>query len=110
MPEEHSQVLQALLHFLLIVASRSDVNQMNEHNLAMCLAPTLFHSSSIYKQNFGGSPHPKELAENKAAQECLLYFLKHFHTLFKVLSRSFQKCSLRRVHFSFYVDFTMTVF
>ncbi|CAG9855132.1 unnamed protein product [Phyllotreta striolata] len=92
MPEEHSQVLQALLHFLLIIANKSDVNQMNEHNLAMCLAPTLFHSSCLYK-HVGGSPHSKELAENKAAQECLFFFLKFFHILFKIPKDFINQCN-----------------
>ncbi|KAL1492738.1 hypothetical protein ABEB36_010947 [Hypothenemus hampei] len=83
MPDEHVEVLQALLHFLLSVAKHSEANQMNESNLAMCFAPSLFHYSQAYKQNVG-TPHPKELAENKAGYECLYYFLKNFDTLFKV--------------------------
>lgn len=72
-----------MLSFLLAIAKHSEVNQMNESNLAMCFAPSLFHYSQSYKQSVG-SPHPKELAENKAAHECLLYFLKNYNVLFKV--------------------------
>ncbi|XP_056646432.1 stAR-related lipid transfer protein 13 [Diorhabda sublineata] len=94
MPEEHVQVLQALLHFLLNISSRSDLNQMNEYNLAMCLAPTLFHSASLSKPlQCGGVPHPKELAENKAAQECLMFFLKYFQNIFKIPRDFINQCN-----------------
>lgn len=88
MPDEHLEVLQALLHFMLAIAKHSDVNQMNESNLAMCFAPSLFHYNQSYKQNVG-SPHAKELAENKAAYDCLLYFLKNYNVLFKVWFKTF---------------------
>ncbi|XP_030756600.1 rho GTPase-activating protein 7 isoform X2 [Sitophilus oryzae] len=91
MPDEHIEVLQALLHFLLLIAKHSEINQMNESNLAMCFAPSLFHYSQTYKQNVG-SPHPKELAENKAGYDCLYYFLKNFNRLFKVPQEFIKQC------------------
>ncbi|CAH1255996.1 unnamed protein product [Diabrotica balteata] len=95
LPEEHSQVLQALLNFLLTIASKSELNQMNEYNLAMCWAPTLFHFSSFAKQyqHFAGAPHPKELAENRAAQECLMFFFKHLQNLFKIPHDFINQCN-----------------
>ncbi|XP_076262663.1 rhoGTPase activating protein isoform X2 [Rhynchophorus ferrugineus] len=91
MPDEHVEVLQALLHFLLSIAKHSQINQMNENNLAMCFAPSLFHYSPTYKQNVG-SPHPKELAENKAGNDCLYYFLKNFNRIFKVPQEFIKQC------------------
>jgi hypothetical protein len=88
MPDEHVEVFQFLLHFLLQIAEHSASNQMNESNLALCFAPSLFHySQSSFKQNLG-APHPKELAETRAGHDCLLYFLKNNDTLFKVRRNS----------------------
>lgn len=83
MPDEHIEVLQALLNFLNTISQNDSVNQMNESNLAMCFAPSLFHYTQMPKQNLG-TPHPKELAENRAAHDCLSYFLKNSKTLFHV--------------------------
>ncbi|XP_044256960.1 rho GTPase-activating protein 7 isoform X2 [Tribolium madens] len=92
MPDEHVEVLQFLLHFLLQIAEHATTNQMNESNLALCFAPSLFHySQSSFKQNFG-SPHPKELAETRAGHDCLLYFLKNYNTLFKVPKEFVNQC------------------
>ncbi|XP_060516110.1 rho GTPase-activating protein 7 [Cylas formicarius] len=91
MPDEHTEVLKTLLHFLLLIAKHSEVNQMNESNLAMCFAPSLFYYSQAYKQSLG-SPHPKELAENKAGHDCLLYFLKNFDYIFKVPLEFIKQC------------------
>ncbi|EFA11023.2 Rho GTPase-activating protein 7-like Protein [Tribolium castaneum] len=92
MPDEHVEVLQFLLHFLLQIAEHATTNQMNESNLALCFAPSLFHySQSSFKQNFG-SPHPKELAETRAGHDCLLYFLKNYNALFKVPKEFVNQC------------------
>ncbi|CAH1153716.1 unnamed protein product [Phaedon cochleariae] len=92
LPDEHMEVLQSLLHFLLVIAKNSQVNQMNENNLAMCFAPTLFHYSPGLKQNLG-SPHPKELAENKAGHSCLLFFLNNYHNLFRIPQDFINQCN-----------------
>ncbi|KAJ3623347.1 hypothetical protein MTP99_019578 [Tenebrio molitor] len=92
MPDEHVEVFQFLLHFLLQIAEHSASNQMNESNLALCFAPSLFHySQSSFKQNLG-APHPKELAETRAGHDCLLYFLKNNDTLFKVPKEFVNQC------------------
>lgn len=65
---------------------------MNESNLALCFAPSLLYYSQIsFKQNLG-SPHPKELAETQAGHDCLLYFLKHYKTVFKVPKEFINQC------------------
>ncbi|XP_046405223.1 rho GTPase-activating protein 7 isoform X2 [Ischnura elegans] len=43
LPDENREVLQTLLDFLAQVASHSSENQMTIGNLAVCLAPSLFH-------------------------------------------------------------------
>ncbi|XP_066152950.1 stAR-related lipid transfer protein 13 [Euwallacea fornicatus] len=96
LPDEHLELLQALLHFMLAISKHSDINQMNESNLAMCFEPTLFHHAQALKQN-SGSPHPKELAENKAGYECLLYFLKNYDVLFKVPTDILKQCKTSEV-------------
>lgn len=85
MPDEHCEVLQTLIYFLSNIASHADINQMNESNLAVCFAPSLFHYNQVSSSRQGmGAPHPRELAETKAAHECLLYFIKNHKTLFSV--------------------------
>lgn len=85
MPDEHCEVLQALLYFLSTIAEKSELNQMNENNLAVCFAPSLFHYSHISSnRQMLGTPQPRELAETKAAHDCLLYLLKNHNNLFNV--------------------------
>lgn len=90
MPDEHTEVLHVLLRFMQHIASHASVNQMNESNLATCFAPSLFHysQSSSIKQGLG-SPHPRELAENRAAHDCLLFLLKNFQKLYRVIFKLF---------------------
>ncbi|XP_050497225.1 rho GTPase-activating protein 7-like [Diabrotica virgifera virgifera] len=100
LPEEHSQVFQALLYFLLNIASKSEQNQMTELNLTLCWAPSLFDFSSIVQKSqeeARGSSDSKELAENKAAQECLLFCLQYFHKLFKIPRRFINQCTSREM-------------
>lgn len=102
MPDEHCEVLQALLHFLSNIAEKSEVNQMNESNLAVCFAPSLFHYNQVPCNRQGlGSPHPRELAENKAAHDCLLYLLKNHTTIFSVSNKKKHEMKLPFVLFYF---------
>jgi deleted in liver cancer protein len=126
LPDEHREALFALLDFLCQVSSRSNVNQMSASNLAVCLAPSLFHlgngsawsSSHPHGGSAGGStpsspvtshnrsssvsprrnhhqssatsasvvglPDSKQLGQNKAAHDCLLFLIKHYRQLFAV--------------------------
>ena len=43
LPDEHREALQTFLAFLTDVAALASVNQMTPSNLAVCLAPSLFH-------------------------------------------------------------------
>lgn len=43
LPDEHREALQTVLEFFNQVSARSTCNQMTSSNLAVCLAPSLFH-------------------------------------------------------------------
>nr|XP_022901316.1 rho GTPase-activating protein 7 isoform X2 [Onthophagus taurus] len=97
MPDEHRQVLEVLLNFLSKIAEYSSENQMNESNLALCFAPTLFHHNQVVNRQVTGIPHPKELDENKAAHECLLFLIKNFDKLFHVPTDLLNQCNFSEV-------------
>ncbi|KAK9889354.1 hypothetical protein WA026_004627 [Henosepilachna vigintioctopunctata] len=92
MPDEHIEVLQTLIDFLISIAKHSNENQMNESNLATCFAPSLFYYPQLSKSNFG-APHPKDLAENKAAHDCLLFFLENHQKLFTIPRGLINQCN-----------------
>lgn len=92
LPDEHRETLHFLLDFLAQVAARSPSNQMTASNLAVCLAPSLFHSpvtprstsASPRRRKTVGVPDARELSENKAAHDCLLYLIRENKKLFCV--------------------------
>ncbi|XP_045482569.1 rho GTPase-activating protein 7 isoform X2 [Harmonia axyridis] len=92
MPDEHIEVLQTLISFLISIAKHSKENQMNESNLATCFAPSLFHYASLSKSNLG-TPQAKDLAENKAAHDCLLFFLENHEKLFTIPKGLINQCN-----------------
>ncbi|XP_025156537.1 uncharacterized protein LOC105186773 isoform X3 [Harpegnathos saltator] len=105
LPDEHREALETLLDFLNHVANNSPYNQMTASNLAVCLAPSLFHfnhsntsvtnrSSSVSprRRKTVGIPDQRELSENKAAHDCLLYLVKMHRELFMVSSDMLTQC------------------
>ncbi|XP_036141122.1 rho GTPase-activating protein 7 isoform X2 [Monomorium pharaonis] len=105
LPDEHREALETLLDFLNHVASNSPYNQMTASNLAVCLAPSLFHfnhsntnvtnrsnSVSPRRRKTVGIPDQRELSENKAAHDCLLYLVKMHRELFMVSSDMLSQC------------------
>lgn len=98
LPDEHREALQTLLEFLCQVSARSACNQMTASNLAVCLAPSVFHlhhtpsslsssrssSASPRRRKTVGVPDQRELGENRAAHDCLLYLIKEHKDLFMV--------------------------
>lgn len=105
LPDEHREALETLLDFLNHVASNSPYNQMTASNLAVCLAPSLFHfshsntnvtnrSSSVSprRRKTVGIPDQRELSENKAAHDCLLHLVKMHRELFMVSSDMLTQC------------------
>ncbi|XP_063169809.1 stAR-related lipid transfer protein 8 [Candoia aspera] len=93
MPDENREVLQTLLYFLSDVAS-SEENQMTAGNLAVCLAPSLFHLSvskkgstsprSIHRRGTVGKPDQKDLNENMAATQGLSHMIADCKKLFQI--------------------------
>lgn len=106
LPDEHREALQTLLEFLSQVAAHAEYNQMSPSNLAVCLAPSLFHfhhapsgattgrsaSASPRRRKTVGVPDARELAENRAAHDCLLYLIKEHKRLFMVSEEILAQC------------------
>ncbi|XP_054611306.1 stAR-related lipid transfer protein 13 isoform X2 [Dunckerocampus dactyliophorus] len=94
MPDENRQALQMLLHFLRDVTTQVDENQMTAMNLAVCLAPSLFHLSlmksetlsprSIQRKYTTGRPDQKDLNENMAATQGLAHMITECQRLFQI--------------------------
>lgn len=97
LPDENREVLQSLLVFLYDVAAHAAANQMSPDNLAVCLAPSLFHLSprlaalsptrrhkTIASAAATALPNEREIRENSAAQACLSLMISHAPTLFTV--------------------------
>lgn len=51
LPDENREVLQTLLYFLSDVTAVVKENQMTPTNLAVCLAPSLFHLNTLKREN-----------------------------------------------------------
>ncbi|XP_066437081.1 stAR-related lipid transfer protein 8 isoform X2 [Eleutherodactylus coqui] len=93
MPDENREVLQTLLYFLSDISSAQE-NQMTPGNLAVCLAPSVFHlnvskkeSTSpriIRKRGASGKPDHKDLSENMAATQGLLHMITECKKLFQI--------------------------
>ncbi|KAI1898240.1 hypothetical protein AGOR_G00070300 [Albula goreensis] len=91
LPDESREVLQTLLYFLSDIASAHD-NQMTAGNLAVCLAPSIFHlnkkeGSSPRLINGRGAiskPDQKDLNENMAATQGLGHMIVECKKLFQI--------------------------
>lgn len=93
LPDENREVLQTLLYFLSDIAS-AETNQMTAGNLAVCLAPSIFHlnvskkdsSSARFKnkRSLTGRPDPRDLTENMAATQGLSHMISDCKKLFQV--------------------------
>ncbi|XP_049324880.1 stAR-related lipid transfer protein 13 isoform X3 [Astyanax mexicanus] len=94
MADENREVLQTLLCFLSDVTSSVEENQMTPMNLAVCLAPSLFHLNimkndnlsprAIQKKYATGRPDQKDLNENLAATHGLAHMITECNRLFEV--------------------------
>uniref|UniRef100_A0AAY5F3V8 START domain-containing protein n=1 Tax=Electrophorus electricus TaxID=8005 RepID=A0AAY5F3V8_ELEEL len=94
MSDENREVLQTLLCFLRDVTSFVEENQMTPMNLAVCLAPSLFHLNimkndnlsprSIQRKYATGRPDQKDLNENLAATQGLAHMIAECGRLFEV--------------------------
>ncbi|KFO33367.1 StAR-related lipid transfer protein 13 [Fukomys damarensis] len=91
--DENREVLQTLLCFLNDVVNLVDENQMTPMNLAVCLAPSLFHLNLLKKESSPrviqkkyatGKPDQKDLNENLAAAQGLAHMIMECSKLFEV--------------------------
>ncbi|XP_006868565.1 PREDICTED: stAR-related lipid transfer protein 8 [Chrysochloris asiatica] len=93
LPDENREVLQTLLYFLSDIALAEE-NQMTAGNLAVCLAPSIFHLSVSKKDStlprikskhkLVGQPGPRDLSENMAATQGLSHMISDCKKLFQV--------------------------
>ncbi|XP_078403495.1 stAR-related lipid transfer protein 13-like isoform X2 [Cetorhinus maximus] len=93
MPDENREVLQSLLYFLSDIASVQQ-NQMTAGNLAVCLAPSLFHLNVPKKESSSprmmrrrgvlSKPDQRDLNENLAATEGLGHMIAECKKLFQI--------------------------
>ncbi|XP_076779941.1 stAR-related lipid transfer protein 13 isoform X4 [Arvicanthis niloticus] len=91
--DENREALQTLLCFLHDVVNLVDENQMTPMNLAVCLAPSLFHLNLLKKESSPrviqkkyatGKPDQKDLNENLAAAQGLAHMITECDRLFEV--------------------------
>ncbi|XP_067903570.1 stAR-related lipid transfer protein 8 isoform X2 [Heterodontus francisci] len=92
MPDENREVLQSLLYFLSDIASVQQ-NQMTARNLAVCLAPSLFHLNVLKKETSPrlirrrgvlSKPDQRDLSENLAATDGLGHMIGECKKLFQI--------------------------
>uniref|UniRef100_A0A3B3CU52 Si:dkeyp-23e4.3 n=1 Tax=Oryzias melastigma TaxID=30732 RepID=A0A3B3CU52_ORYME len=86
LPDENREALQTLLHFLWDVVSCVDQNQMTPTNIAVCLAPSLFHltAKKDSRKHSLGRPDQRDLSENLAATQGLAFMITEVQRLFQV--------------------------
>ncbi|XP_064005401.1 rho GTPase-activating protein 7 isoform X2 [Pogoniulus pusillus] len=94
LPDENREVLQILLYFLSDVTAAVKENQMTTTNLAVCLAPSLFHLNTVKRENSSprvmqrkpslGKPDQKDLNENLAATQGLAHMIAECKKLFQI--------------------------
>ncbi|XP_062867394.1 rho GTPase-activating protein 7 isoform X2 [Trichomycterus rosablanca] len=110
LPDENREALQCLLFFLREVVAYVDDNQMTPTNIAVCLAPSIFHlnilnrdtnSRSNQRKYSLGRPDQRDLSENLAATQGLAHMVAECTHLFQIPhywevqnSASFQKYPL----------------
>ncbi|XP_043925493.1 rho GTPase-activating protein 7-like isoform X2 [Protopterus annectens] len=95
LPDENREALQSLLHFFREVVACVEENQMTPTNVAVCLAPSLFHLNTLRRENCTrsrsiqrkyslGKPDQRDLSENLAATQGLAHMIADCTQLFKV--------------------------
>ncbi|XP_074528528.1 rho GTPase-activating protein 7 isoform X2 [Halichoeres trimaculatus] len=94
LPDENREALRTLLFFLRDVVSCVDENQMTPTNIAVCLAPSLFHLNNLKKDVKAarsshrkyslGRPDQRDLSENLAATQGLANMITEAQKLFQL--------------------------
>ncbi|XP_031606216.2 rho GTPase-activating protein 7 isoform X1 [Oreochromis aureus] len=94
LPDENREALRTLLFFLSDVVACVDENQMTPTNLAVCLAPSLFHLNTLKRDTNAarsghrkyslGRPDQRDLSENLAATQGLANMITEVQRLFQL--------------------------
>ncbi|XP_075571754.1 rho GTPase-activating protein 7-like [Pelecanus crispus] len=96
LPKENREALKILLFFLRDVVAFVEENQMTPTNIAVCLAPSLFHLNTLRQDSSSsstrssqrkcslGKPDQRELSENLAATQGLAHMIMECNRLFQV--------------------------
>ncbi|XP_072791254.1 rho GTPase-activating protein 7 isoform X2 [Taeniopygia guttata] len=95
LPKENREALKILLFFLRDVVAFVEENQMTPTNIAVCLAPSLFHLNTLRRDSSSsssrssqrkcslGKPDQRELNENLAATQGLAHMIMECNRLFQ---------------------------
>ncbi|XP_045067918.1 rho GTPase-activating protein 7 isoform X1 [Coregonus clupeaformis] len=95
LPDESREALQTLLCLLSDVTAAVAENQMTCANLAVCLAPSLFHLNTLRRKESSsprvmnrkqplGKPDQRDLNENLAATHGLAHMIQECRKLFRI--------------------------
>ncbi|XP_010886787.2 rho GTPase-activating protein 7 isoform X1 [Esox lucius] len=95
LPDENREALQTLLCLLSDVTAAVAENQMTCANLAVCLAPSLFHLNTLRRKESSsprvmnrkqalGKPDQRDLNENLAATHGLAHMIQECRKLFRI--------------------------
>ncbi|XP_028323512.1 rho GTPase-activating protein 7 isoform X2 [Gouania willdenowi] len=95
LPDENREALRTLLCLLSDVTASVSENQMTPTNLAVCLAPSLFHLNTLRRKESSsprvmnrkqmlGKPDQKDLNENLAATHGLAHMIQECRKLFRI--------------------------
>ncbi|XP_019118808.2 rho GTPase-activating protein 7 [Larimichthys crocea] len=94
LPDENREALRTLLFFLQDVVASVDENQMTPTNIAVCLAPSLFHLNTLKRDTNAprsshrkyslGRPDQRDLSENLAATQGLANMITEAQRLFQI--------------------------
>ncbi|XP_053321327.1 rho GTPase-activating protein 7-like isoform X2 [Spea bombifrons] len=95
LPDENREALKVLLYFLRDVVACVNENQMTPTNIAVCLAPSLFHLNTLRRESSSssrssqrkyslGKPDQKDLSENLAATQGLAHMIAECSRLFQL--------------------------
>ncbi|KAG8128764.1 putative Rho GTPase-activating protein [Naja naja] len=102
LPDENREALKILLYFLRDVVTFVEKNQMTPTNIAVCLAPSLFHLNTLRRDSSSssrssqrklstGKPDQRDLSENFAATHGLAHMIMQCHRLFGVPNYCFDQ-------------------
>uniref|UniRef100_A0A8C5EX80 Rho GTPase activating protein 7 n=1 Tax=Gopherus evgoodei TaxID=1825980 RepID=A0A8C5EX80_9SAUR len=99
LPDENREALKILLFFLRDVVAFVEENQMTPTNIAVCLAPSLFHLNTLRRESSSssrkyslGKPDQRDLSENLAATQGLAHMIMECNRLFQMPDYCLDQC------------------